>query len=104
MREIRLTDEAEEDFKHLDARWKSMIRDAFQEWLVHSARQVSKSRIKRLEDLERPQYRLRVGDMRVFYDVFDDHVLVHGIVPKSKSASWLDENGERNDQSSIEQS
>src|SRR2546422_3569706 len=33
----------------------------------------SKSRIKRLRGIERPGYRLRVGQIRVFYDVRDGH-------------------------------
>ena len=40
----------------------------------------SKSRIKRLRDVEHPQYRLRVGDMRIFYDVDAGFVKVSGVV------------------------
>src|SRR4030095_605923 len=42
----------------------------------------SKSRIKRLRGLRRPQYRLRVDNTRVFYDVIDEAVAVLAIVPK----------------------
>ena len=35
---------------------------------------LSKSRIKRLRGLEQPQYRLRVGEIRVFYDVTETEV------------------------------
>jgi mRNA interferase RelE/StbE len=49
----------------------------------------ARSRIKRLRVLSRPQYRLRVGDIRVFYDVVDDVVEVLAIVPKSETTSWL---------------
>jgi mRNA-degrading endonuclease RelE of RelBE toxin-antitoxin system len=49
----------------------------------------SRSRIKRLRGLSRPQYRLRVGDIRVFYDVEDGVVEVLAVVPKSETKSWL---------------
>ena len=49
----------------------------------------SKSRIKRLRGLARPQYRLRVDEVRVFYDVSGSNVEVLAIVPKSEAESWL---------------
>ena len=45
---------------------------------------------KRLRGLQRPQYRLRVEDVRVFYDVSEDGVEVLAIVPKAEAAKWLD--------------
>jgi mRNA-degrading endonuclease RelE of RelBE toxin-antitoxin system len=50
---------------------------------------VSKSRIKRLRGLSRPQYRLRIGEVRVFYDVARNTVEVLAIVSKSEAESWL---------------
>jgi hypothetical protein len=55
-------------------------------------RKLSKSRIKRLRGFERPQYRLRVDEIRVFYDVRDAQVEVLAIVTKAEATSWL--NGE----------
>jgi mRNA interferase RelE/StbE len=49
----------------------------------------SRSRIKRLRGLLRPQYRLRVGEVRVFYDVSGTTVEVLAIVAKSEAESWL---------------
>jgi mRNA-degrading endonuclease RelE of RelBE toxin-antitoxin system len=40
-----------------------------------------------------PQYRLRVGEVRVFYDVEDAVVEVVAIVPKSEAADWLERAG-----------
>ena len=54
----------------------------------------SKSRIKRLRGLSRPQFRLRVGEVRVFYDVQDQTVQVLAIVQKSEADTWLSEAGE----------
>ncbi len=39
--------------------------------------------------LRRPQYRLRVGEVRVFYDVSGATVEVLAIVAKSEAESWL---------------
>lgn len=54
----------------------------------------SRSRIKRLRGLAKPQYRLRVGDLRIFYDVRENAVEVLAIVPKSQAARWLEAWGE----------
>ena len=62
--------------------------------LRHEPTRVSKSRIKRLRGLSRPQYRLRVGDVRVFYDVTEGTVEVLGIVAKSAVEAWLKKAGE----------
>ena len=54
----------------------------------------SRSRIKQLRGLARPQYRLRVGgELRVFYDVSGESVEVLAIVPKSEAAKWLEQFG-----------
>ena len=50
---------------------------------------VSKSRIKRLRGLARPQYRLRIEDVRVFYDITGSTVEVLAVVVKSEAQSWL---------------
>ena len=57
--------------------------------LTHEPTKVSRSRIKRLKALRQPQYRLRVGEVRVFYDVTDDAVEVLAIVAKSEAEAWL---------------
>jgi len=54
---------------------------------------LSKSRIKRLRGLRQPQYRLRVGEIRVFYDIVEAEVHVLAIVEKSETADWLKERG-----------
>jgi mRNA-degrading endonuclease RelE of RelBE toxin-antitoxin system len=45
--------------------------------------------------LEHPQYRLRVGEIRVFYDVQKETVEVLAVVSKSRAAEWLDDVGEQ---------
>ena len=61
--------------------------------LRHEPKKTSKSSIKRLRGLAQPQYRLRVGDLRVFYDVEADSVLVLAIILKSEADRWLREAG-----------
>jgi mRNA-degrading endonuclease RelE of RelBE toxin-antitoxin system len=39
--------------------------------------------------MARPQYRLRVEEVRVFYDVSGPAVEVLAIVPKPEAESWL---------------
>ena len=48
------------------------IADAMEKHLLHDPRKESKSRIKRLRGITNPDYRLRVGDYRVFYVVDED--------------------------------
>ena len=54
---------------------------------------MSKSRIKRLRGLSQPQYRLRVGEVRVFYDVTTEAVEILAVVTKEEAARWLLDHG-----------
>jgi mRNA interferase RelE/StbE len=92
-REIVFAPEAVQDLTRLSARDRSVIGDAIERHLRHEADQVSRSRIKRLRGLSQPQYRLRVEEFRVFYDVSDDAVEVLAVVPKSGTSAWLEEIG-----------
>ena len=58
----------------------------------------AKRRIKRLRGMSQPQYRLRVDDIRVFYDVTETQVQVLAIVTKEQAQAWLDEQGTREGQ------
>jgi mRNA interferase RelE/StbE len=86
---IVLAPEAVEDLGRLKASVRAAVKAALETHLRHEPQRTSRSRIKRLRGLSRPQYRLRVGDIRVFYDVSDGVVEVLAIVPKSETASWL---------------
>ncbi len=93
--EIVLAPQAVEDLRALPARLRSMVEDALESHLRHEPEKTSKSRIKRLRGMERPQYRLRVEDLRVFYDVAEGRVEVLAVVAKSGSAEWLDREGRK---------
>ncbi len=83
--EILFAPEAVQDFKRLSARDRSTVKEAIQKHLRHEPEKISKSRIKRLQGIRRPQYRLRVEEIRVFYDVVEGKVEVLAIIPKSRA-------------------
>lgn len=91
--EIELTDEAEDDMKALTAAANRVVRAALETHLRYEPRRVSRSRIKRLTGLAHPQYRLRIDDYRVYYNVRGRTVTVHGIVSKAWSSDWLRSEG-----------
>jgi mRNA interferase RelE/StbE len=86
---IILAPEAVEDLKRLKAGIRATVRAAFVTHLKYEPTKTSRSRIKRLRGLRRPQYRLRVDSVRVFYDVSDEFVEILAIVEKSEAATWL---------------
>jgi len=92
--DIRVTQNARDDFDALDARWKTIIKSAMETHLRHEPKKESKSRIRRLRGLRQPQYRLRVEDIRVYYDVEVDHVNILGIVSKERTEEWLAQFGQ----------
>jgi mRNA-degrading endonuclease RelE of RelBE toxin-antitoxin system len=93
--EIVLAPEAVEDIASLKANVRATVRAAMETHLRHEPTKTSRSRIKRLRGTERPQYRLRVGEVRVFYDVLNDAVEVLAIVDKSEADAWLIQFGNR---------
>ena len=91
--EIILAPQAVKDLRRLSARHRATVKEALKRHLRHEPQRVSRSRIKRLRGLSRPQYRLRVEEIRVFYDLSEPRVEVLAIVAKSSAAEWLAEEG-----------
>jgi len=91
--EVVLAPEAARAFKALPAYRRAEVRDALERHLRGEPTRVSKSRVKRLRGLSQPQYRLRVGEVRVFYDVTREAVEILAIVTKAEAARWLAEHG-----------
>jgi mRNA-degrading endonuclease RelE of RelBE toxin-antitoxin system len=87
--DIILAPQAVEDLKRINANIRATVRTALETHLRHQPERASRSRIKRLRGLRQPQYRLRVGDVRVFYDVSGKAVEVLAIVSKLEAESWL---------------
>ncbi len=89
-REIVLAPGAVAAFRGLPAHVRAGVRDALERHLRFEPTKVSKSRIKRLRGLSRPQYRLRVDDIRVFYDVTETTVEVLAILSKVEAQAWVE--------------
>ena len=87
--EIILAPQAVEDLKRLKAPIRVAVRAALETHLRHEPAKVARSRIKRLRGLSRPQYRLRVDEIRVFYDITGTNVEILAIVQKSEAETWL---------------
>ena len=91
--EIVFSPDAVRDVRNLRAHVRLVVRDGIEACLRHAPTVVSKSRIKRLRGLARPQFRLRVGEIRVYYDVRESTVEVLAVVPKSEAGEWLKREG-----------
>ena len=76
------------------ANLRTEVREGIETHLRHEPEKVGRSRIKRLRKLTQPQYRLRIGEVRVFYDATGKTVEVLAIVAKSEAATWLAEHGQ----------
>lgn len=87
--EIILAPEAVDDLRALKASLRAAVRAALDAQFRHEPTKASKSRFKPFLGLSRPQYRLRVGEVRVFYDLSRDTVEVLAIVATSEAESWL---------------
>jgi mRNA interferase RelE/StbE len=92
--EIVLAPEAVEDLRALKANVRASVRTALEIHLRDEPGKTSRSRIKRLHGFRRPQYRLRVGEARVFYDISGSTVEILAIVTKSGAETWLRQFGD----------
>jgi mRNA interferase RelE/StbE len=86
---IVLAPEAVDDLRRLSSKLRASVQSALKTHLAREPEKTSRSRIKRLRGLLRPQYRLRVGQVRVLYDVSGSTVQVLAIVAKSEAETWL---------------
>lgn len=91
--DVLLSPEAVADLRALKANVRATVKEALETHLRHEPTKTSRSRIKRLRGLSKPQYRLRVEDVRVFYDVTGSTVEVLAIVPKAEAEKWLNQFG-----------
>jgi mRNA-degrading endonuclease RelE of RelBE toxin-antitoxin system len=75
--EIRYAEEAVADIRALRKFDQQKILEGIELHLTHQPRKESKSRIKAMLQPFWSQYRLRLDDFRVYYDVDDEGQLVH---------------------------
>src|ERR1700730_4532062 len=91
--EIVVAPDAAQVLQTLPGHERALVKGHHQPSIRHEPTKVSKSRIKRLGGFSQPQYRLRVGDIRVFYDVTEATVHILAIIPKAQAQAWLEEEG-----------
>jgi len=70
--QVRLTSRAEKDFRKLDAKIKARILKPILDLKINRFPQ----QFKPLMGREIAQFRLRIGDWRVLYDVYDEDKVV----------------------------
>ncbi len=86
---IRYSNEAVERLKKLKGFDRSTILDQIEQILSVNPTLTSKSRIKRLREPSPTQYRLRVGEFCVFYDIQEEAVVIVEILTKQDSIDYL---------------
>jgi mRNA interferase RelE/StbE len=65
------------------------VRSGIELHLRNEPKKTSRSRIKRLRGITRPQHRLRIAEVRVFYDVSASAVEILAVAAKSEAESWV---------------
>jgi mRNA-degrading endonuclease RelE of RelBE toxin-antitoxin system len=96
--DIVLAPEAARQLRSLRAHVRGEVTDAIERHLRHEPDKLSRTRIKRLRGLARPEYRLRVGEVRVFYDIEEDRVEVLAVIDKAEASGWLEAEGREGDE------
>jgi mRNA-degrading endonuclease RelE of RelBE toxin-antitoxin system len=91
--ELILAPEAGQSFQSLPAYRRAEVRDALERHLRYEPTRESKSRIKWLRGVSQPQYRLRVGEVRILYDVTSTAVDVLAIITKAEASAWFSGHG-----------
>ncbi len=86
-----------EDLKQLDANIRAKVKDLLEVHLKYEPIKTSKSRIKRLQGMKQPQYRLRIDEIRVYHDVDveEKKVQILAIISKVNANDWLNKAGEK---------
>ncbi len=97
--EIQYAAFAADDIRGLRAFDQRKILEAIEEHLAHEPQRMSRSRIKAMEQPFWSQFRLRVGDFRVYYDVDEGNraVNVLRIVKKGSELTPQTPNENRTD-------
>jgi len=81
------------DLDKVDKHYATQIADALERHLGYNPTKVSKSRIKRLRGIDDPDYRLRIGNYRAFYNVEEEEfrIDVLRIMHKDETESYYKE-------------
>jgi mRNA-degrading endonuclease RelE of RelBE toxin-antitoxin system len=73
--EIKFTDDAKDDLRYFTKAHQSSILDAIEIQLRHQPAEETKNR-KKLRENVVANYELRIDDVRVFYNVYEDETIV----------------------------
>lgn len=87
---IHLKPSAIDDLDRLSKSRAVEVADAIGRFLAYEPARTTSSRIKRLRGLSDPDYRLRVGEMRVFYSIDEDGRVVEvlRVMHKDETAAY----------------
>jgi mRNA-degrading endonuclease RelE of RelBE toxin-antitoxin system len=88
--EVRYSEKAVEDLKRMRRFDRSAVIDQIDQVLAVNPALESKARVKKLREPAPAQYRLRVGEFRVFYDVAEDHLDIIMILSKEDAVAYLE--------------
>jgi mRNA interferase RelE/StbE len=91
--EIILKPAAIRDLDSLRRYDATAITDGIERFLTSEPKRQSKSRIKRLRGVRDPDYRLRIGDFRIFYTVNEqeEQVIVLRVMHKRQTEDYYKE-------------
>ena len=89
--ELRYSDTAVEQLKKFRAFDRTAILDQIERVLGVNPTLESKARVKRLRQPAPTEYRLRVGEFRVFYDVEEQAVYIVQILSRQEAIGYLEE-------------
>ena len=92
---IVIAKSAAKQYEKLEPEMRVSAKHAMIKYLTNVPSRPIKTRIKRLVGIRKPQYRMRIGDLRIFYDVNKKakRVEILGFVPKSLAERWLKKKG-----------
>jgi len=88
--EISYSDEAIDDLRDLRAFDRAAVFEQIEELLKTDPTRVSKTTIKRLRQPAPTEYRLRVRDHRVFYNVVEPTVFIVRILSKADAIRYVE--------------
>jgi mRNA-degrading endonuclease RelE of RelBE toxin-antitoxin system len=85
---LRYSPEALEALRSLRSVHRTAIVRAIEAVLTVNPTLESKARVKRMREPAPTQYRLRVGDFRVFYDVIEERVDIIRVLSKEDAGPY----------------
>ncbi len=93
---IEYSEESLNQLRELRAFERSAILGQIRQVLSTSPMQTRKARVKRLRQPAPTEYRLKVGEYRIFYDIVEDIVDIRQILSKTDSVPYLEPTDDAN--------